>query len=96
MQFVEISRKAMHCQYMECGVATSEFVMGADPQLKDFAADVGLRTYTQCVNPEKLRLLVRENVEFQMDTGEKPRVTVVGDATGSDPVTGGCPPMFFQ
>eukprot|EP00241_Pyramimonas_parkeae_P006857 CAMPEP_0114225802 /NCGR_PEP_ID=MMETSP0058-20121206/874_1 /TAXON_ID=36894 /ORGANISM="Pyramimonas parkeae, CCMP726" /LENGTH=341 /DNA_ID=CAMNT_0001336447 /DNA_START=71 /DNA_END=1096 /DNA_ORIENTATION=- len=56
--------------------------------LKDFAADVGLRTYTQCVNPEKLRLLVRENVEFQMDTGEKPRVTVVGDATGSDPVTG--------
>jgi len=56
--------------------------------LENFGADVGLRTHTQCINPEKLRLLVSTNTEFMMDTGEKPRVMVVGDASGTDPVTG--------
>jgi hypothetical protein len=49
---------------------------------------VGLRTYTQCINPEKLRLLTRTNTDFTLDTGERPRVMVVGDADGSDPITG--------
>eukprot|EP00240_Pyramimonas_obovata_P007905 CAMPEP_0118943822 /NCGR_PEP_ID=MMETSP1169-20130426/39134_1 /TAXON_ID=36882 /ORGANISM="Pyramimonas obovata, Strain CCMP722" /LENGTH=153 /DNA_ID=CAMNT_0006889169 /DNA_START=73 /DNA_END=531 /DNA_ORIENTATION=+ len=29
--------------------------------LQEFGEDVGLRTHTQCINPEKLRLLVRTN-----------------------------------
>jgi len=57
-------------------------------QLLDYSDAVGLRTYTQCINPEKLRLLTRTNAEFTLDTGERPRVMVVGDADGSDPITG--------
>ena len=56
--------------------------------LKEFGQHVGMHTYTQCINPEKLRLLVKNNPNFELDTGEKPRVMVVGDAGGSDPVTG--------
>ena len=57
-------------------------------QLFEYSEAVGLRTYTQCINPEKLRLLTRTNGEFTLDTGERPRVVVVGDAGGSDPITG--------
>ncbi|KAK3280364.1 hypothetical protein CYMTET_11792 [Cymbomonas tetramitiformis] len=56
--------------------------------VKAFAKDVGSHTYSQCTNPEKLRQLLKENVGFEMDTGERPRVLVVGDPGGVDPVTG--------
>ena len=51
--------------------------------MRNYKVDVGERTHTQCVNPEKMRLQLKENKAWKTDTGEKPeRVFVVGDIPG--------------
>jgi len=52
--------------------------------LKGYASDVGTRTHTECINPEKLRIQLKENPRFLTDDGSEPRVLVVGDVDGSD------------
>lgn len=53
--------------------------------MRNYKVDVGERTHTQCVNPEKMRLQLRENKAWKTDTGAKPeRVFVVGDIPGKD------------
>jgi pyruvate/2-oxoglutarate dehydrogenase complex dihydrolipoamide dehydrogenase (E3) component len=49
---------------------------------------VGAVTHTQCVNPEKMRLQLKENKGWKTDTGERPRrVFVVGDIPGRAALT---------
>lgn len=53
--------------------------------MRNYRSDVGARTHTQCVNPEKMRLQLRENKAWKTDVGERPkRVFVVGDIPGTD------------
>mmetsp|Transcript_23972 Transcript_23972/g.77892 ORF Transcript_23972/g.77892 Transcript_23972/m.77892 type:complete len:352 (+) Transcript_23972:61-1116(+) len=52
--------------------------------IKAFEENVGKGTHTQCLNPEKMRLHLKENPAFRDDVGQSPRILVVGDIPGED------------
>ena len=52
--------------------------------VKDYVKDIGSKTHTECLNPQKFRYNQVKNTGWKTDTGSKPRIIVVGDTKGKD------------
>ena len=52
--------------------------------VRDYVNDIGKKTDTECLNPQKFRYNQANNVHWKTDTGSKPRIVVVGDTKGED------------
>ena len=52
--------------------------------VKDYTIDIGTKTHTECLNPQKFRYHQVNNNDWKTDNAAKPRIMVVGDTKGGD------------
>ena len=52
--------------------------------VRDYVKDIGRKTHTQCLNPQKFRYNRANNRDWKTDNGKRPRIVVVGDTKGDD------------